>query len=98
MASRTAAVRRGSRRPSTARVSPSYLPTAGVHAVAVVASSARTQKMRAASAAAVTCSLTAASSVAAITYHVSSRSSSVKPRSTQVTSPASTCPSIAGVT
>ena len=73
MASRTAAVRRGSRRPSTARVSPSYLPTAGVHAVAVVASSARTQKMRAASATSVTCSFTAASFVAAITYQVSSQ-------------------------
>ncbi len=98
ISSRTAAERRGSRLPRTATVTPACRPTAGVQAVARVASSARTQKIRRSSAAWLTCSLAAGSSVAAITYHAPSRSDSSKPRSSQVTSPDPTSPSIAGVT
>ena len=98
ISSRTAAERRGSRLPSTATVTPACRPTAGVQAVASVASSARTQKIRRDSAAALTASLTARTSVAAIAYQLSSRSPSSKPRSCQVTSPPPTSPSIAGVT
>ena len=60
ISSRTAAERRGSRLPSTATVTPACRPTAGVQALARVASSARTQKIRRASAPALTCSLTVA--------------------------------------
>ena len=82
----------------TATVSPACRPTAGVKAVAASASSARTQKMRCCSASSLTRSLTAGSSVAAITYQAPSRSASSKPRSIQRTSPEPTSPSIAGVT
>ncbi len=82
----------------TATVSPPCLPTAGVNAVAASASSARTQKIRRSSARVPTRALTAASSVAAMTYQVSSRSASSNPRRTHVTSPDPTSPSIAGVT
>ena len=66
--------------------------------MARVASSVRTQKIRRSSAAALTCSLTAVTSVAAITYQAPSRSSASKPRSRQATSPEPTSPSMAGVT
>ena len=98
ISSRTAALRRGSRLPSTATVTPAWRPTAGVQAVAWVASSERTQKTRRRSAPRLTASLTAVSSVAAMTYHASSRSASSKPRWCQVTSPAVASPSTDGVT
>ena len=87
ISSRTAAERRGSRLPSTATVTPACRPTAGVQAVARVASSARTQKIRRSSAAALTRSLAAGSSVAAMTYQAPSRSAPRTRARTQVTSP-----------
>ena len=98
ISSRTAALRRGSRLPSTATVTPACRPTAGVQALARVASSARTQNTRRRSAPAVTGSLTSVSSVAAMTYQAPSRSASSNPRWCQVISPAVASPSIDGVT
>ena len=88
ISSRRLACRRGSRAaavlPITATVSPSWLPAAGVNAVAAWASSARTQKIRCRSATRPTRRLTSGSSVAAITYQAPSRSASSKARATQV--------------
>ena len=95
--SRSAAERRGSRLLTTATVTPSWRPTAGVQAVAWVASSARTQKIRRSSAASVTAALTSATSVAAMTYHASSQSAATKGRRCQVISPALAKASMAGV-
>ena len=96
--SRRAADFRGSRLLTTATVVPACLPTAGVQAVARVASSLRTQKMRRSSAARLTSSLTKPMFVAAMTYHASSRSSGRKPRRSHRTSPPETSPSMDGVT
>ena len=78
ISSRSPAERRGSRLPSTATVSPSCRPTAGVQARGARPSSLRTQKIRRRSAAAETASFTRASSVAAMAYHASSRSASLE--------------------
>ncbi len=96
MSSRSAADCRGSRLPSTATVTEPCRPTAGVHAVASVASSLRTQKIRRSSAAAETSRLACGSLVAATTYQAPSRSEGRNRRSSRVSS--SAIPSIAGVT
>ena len=96
MSSRSAADLRGSRLPSTPTVTLPWWPTAGVHADPPSASSARTQKVWRASAAAATRALTSGSSVTATTYHAPSRSDSVNSRRCSVSSPAR--PSSAGVT
>ena len=80
MSSRSAADLRGSRLPSTPTVTLPWWPTAGVQADPPRASSARTQKVCRASAAAATRALTSGSSVTATTYHAPSRSDSVKSR------------------
>ena len=96
MSSRSVADWRGSRLPSTPTVAVPCRPTAGVQAVASVASSLRTQKIRRSSAASETRVLAAWSSVAAMTYHAPSRSAGSKRRSSRVISPP--MPSSAGVT
>src|SRR3954453_14542748 len=98
MASRTPAERRGSRFASTATVTPAWRPTAGVHAVACLASSARTQNVRRCSDSSLTRAFTSGSSVAAMTYHAPSTSPGAYPRSNQVISPEPDSPSTAGVT
>ena len=65
-ASRRAAARRGSRSPCTLTVAGPLRPVAGIHAEAVLASSARRQKVRWASASRRTASLTSGSAVHAI--------------------------------
>ena len=96
-ASRTPIARRGSPPPRTATVTGPCRVTAGVHALAAVRSSARTQKIRRSAAAALTAAAAVRSSTATWTSHAPSRSPGVNRRGSQCSRPASTWARSAGV-